>query len=79
VLVLLPLIRLIRLLQGVLKKSTDRKIIESFVESIIYMLCSIANGGRFYTFMFSSPRFRRLVKNRISWWRRRTRIGPMAT
>ncbi|CAF0910746.1 unnamed protein product [Rotaria sordida] len=60
------------------EKSADRKAKEALASNITYLFGSVAYAGRFYLFMFSSPRFRRTVKDQILWWRRPQRIVPLA-
>ncbi|CAF1350989.1 unnamed protein product, partial [Rotaria magnacalcarata] len=59
------------------QKTADQKVTDTLVGSITYMLCSVAYGGRFYIFLYSSSRFRRMVKDRVLWWRRARQIIPL--
>ncbi|CAF4927393.1 unnamed protein product [Rotaria sp. Silwood1] len=61
-----------------IQKNADRKVKEALAANITYLFGALAYGGRFYLFMFASPRFRRMVKNRILWWRRSARTVPLA-
>ncbi|CAF3998400.1 unnamed protein product [Rotaria sp. Silwood2] len=60
-----------------IQKNADRKAKEALVANITYLFGSLTYGGRFYHFMFTSVSFRRIVKDRILWWRRPRRTAPL--
>ncbi|CAF2025826.1 unnamed protein product [Rotaria magnacalcarata] len=59
------------------QKTADQRLMDTLVGNITYMFCSVAYGGRFYIFLYSSSRFRRMVKDRVLSWRRARRIIPL--
>ncbi|CAF5173660.1 unnamed protein product [Rotaria magnacalcarata] len=59
------------------QKTADQKVTDAFVSNVTYMFCSVAYGGRFYIFLYSSSRFRRMVKDRVLSWRRARQIIPL--
>ncbi|CAF5108748.1 unnamed protein product, partial [Rotaria sp. Silwood1] len=60
------------------QKNADQRAKEALADNITYLFASIAYGGRFYLFMLTSPRFRRMVKNRILQWQPSRRVIPLA-
>ncbi|CAF4293699.1 unnamed protein product [Rotaria magnacalcarata] len=60
-----------------LQKSPDRKVKENIVSNTTYLIGSFAYAGRFYMFMLLSPRFRSIVKKRLTCLQRPRRIVPL--